>query len=315
MNKANRKIILGVGALICCIAIIALCSFFPFVIDPSKWKTKEFLSDELIVSAIVIFSIVCVMYIGQASNSQNPNSNIAKAKVKFFNSVAKITNISAFEQWVEKKLQPTDIRTEKEAILKKNGIDDYTIIDLEKNEIKSLIDTPQKYNGRYYKGISKRQYQEVLKAKYFSMRLVNPTYYLSCSTIASSQTVSRKSGNENKKKGVLLTWSITSKVFMSFVTAMIFASLVYDLSEGGSQAQAWMKFLSRMMSMTSSSFMGYMIGCQTNDIDADFIENKVLAHSKYLQDTEFKPKDQQELAKEQFAERVRKENVALIGGK
>lgn len=315
-SKANRKIVLGVGALICCIAVIALCSFFPFVIDPTQWQTKEFLSDELIVMAIVIFSIVCVMYIGQASNAQNPESNIAKAKVKFMHSISLITDISGFEQWIVQKLQPSDMRTEKESILKRCGIDDMSVIDLEKSEIEGLIDTPQKYNGKYYRGISKYQAEQALKAKYFRMKLVQPTYYLSCSSISADQTISRKSGNENKKKGVLLTWSIASKVSMSVLTAIIFASLVYDVAngDGASQASAWLKFASRMMSMATSSFMGYLIGGQMNDIDADFIENKVLAHTMYLQDKDFKPKTQQEMAKAEFAQRVRKEEMALIEG-
>lgn len=311
-NKQNKKIILGVGALICCIGIIVLCSFFPFVIDPNRWQTTEFLSDELIVSAIVIFSIVCVMYIGQAYNAQNPDSNIAKAKVAFYNTSSRITDINAFEQWIERVLQPNDIRQEKETLLRRCGIDDFTIIDLEKSEIKALIDTPQKYNGRYYKGISKKQYKEVLNAKYFKMKLVNSSYYLTCSAIAPNQTISKKSGNEVRKKGTLLTWSISFKVIISVITAMIFASLVYDMTEGDNQAQAWLKFLSRMMAMASSSYMGFMIGCQTNDIDADFINNKVLAHTKYLQDKDFKPKSQQELAKEQFIDRIKEENIKKI---
>lgn len=311
-GKANRKIVLGIAALLCCIAIIVLSSFFPFIIDPSRWQTKEFLSDELIITAIVIFSIVCVMYIGQAGNAMSPESKLAQARVKFSKSVSLITNISAFEQWVRVRLQPDDIQTERESILRKCGLDDFTIIKLEDSEIKALVGTPQKYGDRFYKGISKQQCREALRAKYFKMRLVNPTYYLVCSSISSDQTISRKSGNENKKKGVLLTWSIASKVVMSIVLAVIFASLVYDINGGKGNSTAWLKFASRMFSMMTSSFLGYLIGCQMNDIDADFIENKVLAHTKFLQDADFKPKEQQELARQEFVDRVRQENVTMI---
>ena len=312
LGKASRKIVLGIAALLCCIAIIVLSSFCPFVIDPSRWQTKEFISDELIITAIVIFSIVCVMYIGQAGNAMAPESKLAQARVKFSRSVSLIKNISAFEQWVRAKLQPDDIQTERESILRKCGLDDFTIIKLEDSEIKALVGTPQKYGDRFYKGISKQQCREALRAKYFKMRLVNPTYYLVCSSISNDQTISRKSGNENKKKGVLLTWSIASKVVMSIVLAVIFASLVYDINGGKGNSTAWLKFASRMFSMMTSSFLGYLIGCQMNDIDADFIENKVLAHTKFLQDADFKPKEQQELARQEFVDRVRQENVTMI---
>ena len=43
------------------------------------------------------------------------------------------------------------------------GIEDYSVLDLEYAEIKSLLETPQKYNGRFYKGISKRQINALLK--------------------------------------------------------------------------------------------------------------------------------------------------------
>ena len=84
----NRKVLLGGAALACFVGIIAICSFFPFIIDPSRWKTKEFLSDQLIASAISIFSIVCVMYMAQASNASNERSNICKARVKSFSLAA-----------------------------------------------------------------------------------------------------------------------------------------------------------------------------------------------------------------------------------
>lgn len=63
--------------------------------------------------------------------------------------------------------------------------------------------------------------------------------------------------------------------------------------------------------MATSSFMGYMVGCQMNDIDADFIDTKCLAHDEFFEDKTFKPLSQQELAKEAFVNRVKEETVLL----
>lgn len=306
----NRKILLGAGALVCFIGIIAICSFFPFIIDPSKWQTAEFLSDELIVVAIVIFSTICLMSIAQASNAMNPNSKIAKAKVRFGTSVERVfkgQNISAFSQWVRKVLQPKDVRTAKERTVQRAGVEDLACLDLEESELKALVGAPQKYGDRFFKAITKKQFQAIMRAKRMKLALVDPSYYLSCSKSAGDKTPTEQSAQEGRKKGALLTWSIGSKIVVTVVVAMIFTSLVYDSATGVDAAKSWMKFASRMGSMASSSFMGYMIGCQTNDIDAYYIELKCLVHDEFFEDGSFKAKSQQEEAREAFAERVRKE--------
>lgn len=322
--KWNRKIILGSAAFVCCIAIVALCSYFPFIIDPSRWQTTEFLSDQLIIVAIVIFSIVCVMLIAQASNAQNPNSEIARSRVRFLGgngeegSVERITKhqkASAFSQWVRQVLQPRDIRTAKERMLQRAGIEDMNILDLEASEIKALIETPQKYGERYFKGISKKQAKAAIEAKRLKINLVDPSYYLTCSSRANNLTITEKSGSESKKKGALLTFSIIARALVSAVVAMIFASLVYDVAIGGDAVSSSLKFASRMFSMATSSFMGYLVGCQVNDIDADYINMKCLVHDEFFEDKDFKPKDQQEEAREEFVERVKKENLLTYQGK
>lgn len=325
LSKSNRKILLGLFTFVCAIGIIAMCSFFPFIVDPTRWQTEEFLSDELIIVAIVIFSIVCMMSISQASNAMNPMSKLAKARVKFLGttangvhvegSVERITKhdkISAFSQWVKKVLQPRDIQSAKERILIKAGIDDFTVLKLSEAELKALMSKPQKYGDRFYDIITKKQYLDIKKAKNLKFTLVDPTYYLVCSSISSDKTITEKSGKESIKKGTLLTWSIASKSILTVIIAMIFASLVYDTTKGDLGATAWMDFASRMFSMATSSFMGYMVGCQMNDIDADFIDTKCLAHDEFFEDKTFKPLSQQELAKEAFANRVKEETALLL---
>ena len=326
MKKVNKKVFLGMLAMVVCIAIVALCSFFPFIIDPSRWKTKEFLSDQLIASAISIFSIVCVMYMAQASNASNERSNICKARVKFLgnganiegsvNRILKHDKISAFSQWVKHVLQPQDIRTAKERILVKCGIEDMHILDLDDTEIKSLVGNPQKIGDRYYKSITKKQYTEVMRAKALRMQLVDPSYYLVCSKYSGDKTITEESSTEQKKKTILLTFSIGSKVIMSLVLTMIFVSLVFDTTQGGQdQATAWLKFASRMFAMLTSAFLGFNVGCQMNDIEAHYIELKCFVHDRFIEDKNFVPKTQQELAKEDFKERVKEETILRIGGK
>ena len=315
----NRKIILGLSAIIMAVAFIAITSFVPFIITKEKLTSEKFWTDELIIIAITIFALVSVMFVGQASNAQNKDSELAKSKVEFRASVVKITNVNAFSQWVKKVLQPSDIQCIKERELRKLGIDDYTVLYLEDNEILSLVEKPQKYEWhhktegdyRYYSRITQEQAEFIIALKngVKKIKLVEPGYYLTVSSIDVDKTDSEKSGRETFKKAMKLIISISSKVLITLIPAMILAALARDLSQDGvDAAEAWATFLSRMFALFSSAFMGYMVGCQTNDIDADYIRLRVHVHTRYLQDNDFKPLSQQEEAKREFIARVKEEN-------
>lgn len=310
----NKKILLGISSLLICIALIAVCSFVPFIIDPTQWQTTEFLTDELIIVAIVIFAMVSSMFIGQASNAQNDKSNLAKERTNFFASKDKIININAFNQWVKKVMQPNDIQSMKARILRQAGVEDLTVLELENAEIKALLDTPQKYGERYYKGLSKEQIKLILEVKSgkFKVQLVEPEYYLSVKNLIDPRTITERSSREGLKKSLYLARSIISRVVLTVITAMIFASLMRDLGAEEDTAAATMKFISRLWAMISSSFMGYIVGNQINDIDAEYIAMRVTVHNMFLQDKTFVALDEQEEAKNEFIERVKKENVIQI---
>lgn len=310
----NKKLLLGVTSLFICVLTIAVSSFVPFIIDPTQWQTTKFLTNELIICAIVIFSMVAALFIGQTGNAENDKSRIAKARVSFFETIGKISDINGFSQWVRKVMQPEDIKIMQEREMRSIGIEDFSILKLEHNEIKALLETPQKYNGRFYKGLSKEQIKALLKLKNGEnkIKLVAPEYYLSVKNILVNKTITERSSSESYKKGLFLFQSIMSRLVITVVTAMIFASLARDLATNTNVAESLYTFASRMWAMISSVFMGYLLGCQMNDIDAEYIEMRVMVHRKYLQDKTFVPKTQQELAKEEFVERVKKEEQKLL---
>lgn len=326
----NKKILLGVFSILMCLGLIIVCSFVPFIIDPTQWQTAEFLTDELIISAIVIMSMISLMFIAQASNAQNPESNLAKARSKFFVSIKTIKEkgFNAFRQWIKKVLQPEDIQTIKERRLRNLGIDDVLILELEDNELLELSKAPQRYpiprakneedrKGRYFRKITEYQYKGILKIKKTECKIkfVEPEYYLSVRNLTDSRTVSERAYNEGKKKRFFLSASIISKLVLTIVSAMIFASLVRDLSAHRDAAAAWAKFASRVWALISSSFMGYIVGVQMNDIDAEYIDMRTQVHDRYIEDKNFKPLSQQEEAKQEFIDRVKEEQVLKLENK
>lgn len=312
---ANKKIILGVIAILIVLAVIIVSAFVPFIVDTDTIGTRKFWSDELLVIAIVIFSTIASVLIGQAGNAQNPKSELAKAKVEFKISYeTRIDNVNRFHQWVKKVLQPTDVKTIKERELIKVGIDDFEVLQLSESEVTALLDTPQKYNDRYYKALTKIQVETILRIKNGTMKinLVEPTYYLSTSSNDSDKTVSEKSGAESTKKSGMVAFTIISRTTLVLITSMILALFARDIAKELDLGEAFMSFFTRLFAMVSSIFTGYLTGCKINDVDADYIQLRVLVHTQYAQDKDFKPMDQQEEAKAEFIKRVKEESVLQI---
>lgn len=318
----NRKILLASFAIMFAMGFIVISSFFPFIIDPKRWQNAEFLSDELIICAIVAFGTVAALFIGQAGNAQDERSEIARSKVTFQSTVEKITDYNRFWQWIRRVFQPGDLEEVKNRLMHEVGLTDTLLLNLSVEEISTLVGTSQKIGDKFYQSITKKQYKRLLEIKEGKARIdfVEPSYYLTAKVGEPTKTLSEKAGSEGKRKVVLLSYSLVSKMVVTVITSMIFASLVYDTTNGSvQQAEAWMKFISRLFALSTSCFMGYMVGVQTNNIDADSINDKVIVLRKYMQDTTFVAKTRDELAKEEFVERVRKENEEsgrlLLGGK
>lgn len=314
----SRKVLLGLFAVFICAILIGVCSFVPFIIDPNQWMTTKFLTDELIICAIVIFSMVAFMFVGQAANALRDESNLAKARTKFFECIKKITNIFGFHQWVKKVLQPRDIQTIKERRLRAIGITEYRILELDNSQIKALEEKAGAYEIRgeklYFRGITKEQVEGVLKIRNerFKIDLVEPEYYLSVKNLIDNRTITERSSAEGAKKSFYLARSIIGRLLVTIITAMIFASFMRDLNTAVDAGAAWQTFLTRLWAMVSSCFMGYLVGCQINDIDAEYIEMRIIVQNMYLQDETFVPLSEQEEAKEEFKKRVIEEEQHLL---
>lgn len=302
IKRLNKKIVLGVFALFSVIACITVSSFIPFTFDPEQIKTTKFITNEILICAITIISMVSTIFIGQASNAQNERSRLAKARSEFFASVAKIVNISKFFQWVKRILQPADIKAMYERKMREFGIEDDSVLNLEVFEIKQLVNKAGTFNGRYYRGLSKEQVKVLIKIKEgkYKVILVDPVYYITVKSISGNKTITEKSSSESKKKAAFLSFSIASKLIMTILIGMIFAALARDFLGKQDVNEALMNFGSRMFALVSSAFMGYIVGCQINDIDAEYIEMRTIVHKQFLQDETFVEKTNEELAKEEF---------------
>lgn len=306
--KLNRKVLLGLATLVLIVAIIAISSFIPFLIDFSKITTAKFITNELIIIVITISATVTVMFIAQASNGDNPRSDLCRARVDFQKSLDLIDDLTRFYQWVKKVLRVQDKKEIVDREMMRIGLET-EIYYLEDYELKALSENPQKFGDKFYKKISVDQYSEIMKIKKMisKLKFVSPNYYTTVKNIEPNKTNSERAASETKKKVYYVLISLTSKIILTLIFAVIVASLVIDTSEGGLTAQqAWMDFLSRMFSFVSSAFLGWCVGSKLNDIDAFYIVNRIEAHRLYREDKTFVKADE---GKEEYIERVKREQI------
>lgn len=309
----NRKILLGSMALVSGIAMIVLFTFVPYTWKPERLTSNEFVTDLLIIIAITILGMVCLIFISQASNANNPASKISIAMVAFKEAKAQISDKHAFKQWIRKVQQPKDLREIKERILLSVGVDDFTILNLSDSEIKGLLHKAQRYDNVFYPALDERQVKTCIDVKKgVKVKFPVPEVYLSAKSILDDRTPSERLSNEGKKKRNYAMLSIVSKIGVAIIVSVIFTMFVKDLTEEMDALEAAGKFAVRMMNLFTSSFMGYIVGGQLNDIDAEYVDLRIEVFGDYLSDKDFQPKSVKEEAREQFIERVQEEQVLQI---
>ena len=291
----NRKIFLGVTALLITLVTICISSFVPYALKPENLTSYKFVTDLVINCAIVILAMVSTIFIGQASNANNPKSNIAKAIVKFRESLEQVLaeGIRKFKQWIKKVQQPNDIKEIKNEILFSHGIEDPTILELTTEDILKLQEGPHVFNEVPYPGITEEQAKIIidLKTNGIKVKLVPPEYYVNVKNLTDSRTITQRAANEGAKKAAKLIISIVSKLTLTIVFSSIFAMLAKDLSQSTDKLDAFVTLFFRLVNFFTSVFMGYLVGCQINDLDAEYIDMRTEVHKEFLEDKTFKVKD------------------------
>lgn len=196
----------------------------------------------------------------------------------------------------------------------KIGVDDMSILKLSESEIRALRDTAQKYGDEFYPALNKDQVATCISVKKgVKVRFPVPEVYLSARAVLDDRTPSERLSNEGSKKRNYALVSIISKVVITLIISVIFTMFVKDVTSEMDAAEAAGKFAVRMMNLCTSGFMGFIVGGQLNDIDAEYVDLRVEVFEEYLADKDFKPISVKEEAREQFVERVKQEQVLQIG--
>jgi hypothetical protein len=316
----NRKILLGLLALFLGVCIIFVCSIVPLAIDPSRWGTTGFISDEIILVALTIMGEVCMIMIAQPYNAGDANSKIAKERALFNSSLINIVKdrFAEFEQWCHQVLEPNDLLDKEHKLLNSVGITNYEYLELDRNTLKELCSHAVEYDkSKHFRQLNKQQYRtiiDILDGK-CKIDFVYPLTYLKLDKIDLDKNTSEKMSNQQKKKTLMLVWSVATKSLIVVATGLIFGAL---MPTGATQTtgETLMKLFVRLFDFASAGFVGFFVGCQINDMDAEYIHEKVLTHIRFNNDKNFKPLNEEELAHKEWKEyqikEVKKGNAELM---
>lgn len=307
----NKKMLLGITAVVMGVAIIFVCSIVPLAIDPSQWNSAGFISDEIINVALVIMGEVSLIMIGQSYNAATDVSKLAKARVSFNQSLEENIGktITAFDQWIRQVLEPHDQQDKYERLMNYEGLENHKYLDLDRSELETLRKHAIKKEEVYYRQLNKRQYQliiDILDGKQ-TIHFIDASSWRKNSKFDTDKTPSEKMANQQKKTTNTVLISVISKSIMVVASGLVFGALI-PTGTDQTVGQTLIKLFTRLFCFSSSAFMGFFVGCQINDIDADYLMEKVNIHIAYKTDINFKPLSEQELAKKEFVEYVKKEN-------
>ena len=166
----------------------------------------------------------------------------------------------------------------------------------------------------YYRQLTKKQYKLIIAILdgEFTINFVSPDTYRKLSKIDTDKNTSEKLANQQKKKTLTVVNSVFTKSLIVLACGLIFGALVPTGAEQ-TTGETFMKLFTRLFSFTSAGFVGFVLGGQINDIDAEYIKDKIDVHKRFASDKDFKPLSEQELAKKEFAEYVKEQNEIEVG--
>lgn len=286
LKQVTSKTLISAFFLAIAIVFAAIMSFVPYLISLEKVGTASFWTDEIMSLGFVLIGFVTMMSIAMNMNSMNPKSQIAEANAKYVAKRPLVKNVNDFKRWHDEIYLPSDKKAVIRRYLDELMIDDESILELDRIDIKAMEEAKTNLNGRDYPSLSKEQVRMLIRIKEGKVRMpkTNAKYYLTTKSYKQAMTISEEVQNEEMKKGLTLGFDIASKLAVSFTWAFILALFVRDTTQGsgGSNLDAWGKFAIRMMSIGSGMFSGFLSGYKINNIDAHYIELRNIVIDFYL---------------------------------
>ena len=218
----------------------------------------------------------------------------------------------AFTQWLEKYYQ-SNKRDFYRAVLSSHGNINYQVLDLDIHEI-DLLRKPYKksweeteFKGRkdtYFRSLDEKQIklvQNIFAGKVTFARIPDDFFKTMNGKVITSEYA--KQAEENKKRQATYFIMILGRLIMIGVIAFVFNAFALEISkaEGGEEImQRTISTVSRVWTMASSFVYGLSLGRVMVLDDSRTIEYKARVNAEFLADKDFKPLNEEELAKAEY---------------
>jgi len=297
----NKKIIVSIGSIIALFLSIVIMTLVQADFDFNKALNNS--SNLVINSAIAISSIICGYYLFQSYLYNNPKGEYQMAALDFRKSRLEYEKHSnVFSDWHNDVYYPRERKAVFEDILRRCGIQQMEVLDLDITEIKSLLNKPQKIKDKIFMSLTEEQVKILMKIKTGKI-LVNKLpddYFYDIRGLFSNKRAYVRANKEGITKSSRFTYQIVSKILMGVITTTVFAGLIYN--EETDTKQMWLNLVTRLYTMFSNILYGYIVSRNTMLVELYFIKYKTHVLQLFNIDVKngFKAKSIEEKALEEY---------------
>lgn len=318
MNKSkytSKEVMFVIASLSCMIVFICISSFANAGLDITKIFCSENLSNAILNAAITIFGTIAALPAGMVATKQRKNPDGSDGRyIQEFNEYNRTRSLIepkriAFSQWHTEQHRKELHQKRVEYLLSKGVLQAEDVLKLNTEQVKALTTSqPVKVNDEevYFKALTEAQIDavlHVLSGKVVVHKL--PDFYFLYVDGKSSKTFYDQAYYEAMDEGLTLTGKLMSKIFIGFAITCILTGLVITKNtEGLGTAEfiirAIILTLARVFNAVTSSLWGWLIGQEIVYKQCYYINGRTQFLNLFNNDTNFKIKDIQELAKEDF---------------
>lgn len=281
----NRKSILSTSTLILAIVLIVVMTLFQTGLDPSKWRTTQFLTTCIITTAICILGVICGH--GQADNHyRNHQKGIyIKTLNNYYLSRERINdNIEYFRGWSKQLYEQENYEKQFRYLHVEFGIEQANLVmKLTKEQVKSLF-KPQKFiiddKERFFDSLSQEQIEAVLAVLEgkVNVEYVHDDYFLNAFNSNKNKSMYEQASKQEQIKRNKFTAMLAYRIVLSLVIGLIFGALIVEQQggEGGSQAsQTVVNLVSRLFTLVSAVMWGFFIANDLIKLECQFLNYKI----------------------------------------
>lgn len=319
----NKKVLVAVGGAISLFVSIVVMTLvqagfnWSDIVNNVDGARDLFLSNLTINTAISIASMICGYYLFQNWTYNNPKGEYQVSAIAYRTEKLLYDKTSnKFADWHNDVYYPQEKQAEFEDIMRKSGIQQKEVLDLDMTQVKSLLGKPQKYGDKFYMSLTQEQLDTIIRIKSGKIVInkLPDDYFYNIRGMFSKKRAYIRAGREGAIKSSRFAYQIVSKVIMGVMTTSIFAGLV--ASKDGVDEQAWINLLIRLYTLFANGLYGGVIATNMLLVELYFIHYKTHVLQLFNRDVEngYTTKTIEEKAKEEFTNRVKEENLMIGGG-